>query len=363
VATTNPSIRFCISRDGTRIAYAVSGEGPPLVKAIHLASHLETEADHPVLGAMLATIAQGRKLVRYDPRGFGLSDREVSDFSLQRHLEDFAAVVDAAGVARFAIIGFAGGGAVAAHYAAQHTERVSHLVFYGAFLLGRTVRSVTPEEKAETEMLLHLVEVGWGKDDPAFRQLYTSQYVPDGSAEQFSAFNELLRRAASPANAARFMRELHASDLRAAAARLCCPTLVLHARGDRRVPFEQGRALAAAIAGSRFVSLDSRNHALLPGEPALAQFAAELDAFLVAPAACAVAAQPASFDELTRREREVLDQLARGLDNASIGEKVGMSEKTVRNNVSSILTKLDVHTRSAAIVKARDAGFGAAPAR
>ncbi len=357
---TPPTIRFCTSHDGTRIAYAASGEGPPLVKALHLASHLETEVDHPVLGAMLQAMAAGRKLVRYDPRGFGLSDRDVGDFSLQRHLEDFAAVVDAAGLARFAIIGFAGGGAVAAHYAAQHTERVSHLVFYGSFLLGRSARSVTPEEKAETETLMRLVEVGWGKDDPAFRQLYTSQYVPDGSADQFSAFNELLRRAASPANAARFMRELHASDLRPAVARLRCPALVLHARGDRRVPFEQGRMLAAAIAGARFVPLESRNHALLPGEPALAQFAAELDAFLVAPSAAKTATEPA-FDELTRREREVLEQLARGLDNATIGERVGMSEKTVRNNVSAILAKLGVHTRSAAIVKAREAGFGVTP--
>lgn len=169
-----PTIRFCTSRDGTRIAYASSGDGLPLVRAVHLASHLETEADHPVLGAMLQAMAAGRKLVRYDPRGFGLSDRDVGDFSLPRHLEDLAAVVNAAGLERFAIIGFAGGGAVAAHYAAQHTERVSHLVFYGSFLLGRIARSVTPEERAETETLLRLVEVGWGKDDPAFRQLYTS---------------------------------------------------------------------------------------------------------------------------------------------------------------------------------------------
>ncbi len=125
------------------------------------------------------------------------------------------------------------------------------------------------------------------------------------------------------------------------------------------MPFEQGRALAAAIADSRFVPLDSRNHVLLPHEGALAQFAAELDAFL--PAAASAAAPAETFDELTRREREVLEQMARGLDNASIGERVGMSEKTVRNNVSSILSKLDVHSRAAAIVRARDAGFGARP--
>lgn len=184
--------------------------------------------------------------------------------------------------------------------------------------------------------------------------------MPEGTAEQFIAFNEVLRRAASPVNAARFMRELHTADLRPAAARLRCPALVLHARGDRRVPFEQGRMLAAAVAGARFVPLESRNHALLPGEPALAQFAAELDAFLIAPTPAPPAAG-SSFDELTRREREVLELLARGFDNTTIGKRAGMSEKTVRNNVSAILSKLDVHTRAAAIVKAREAGFGVLP--
>ena len=359
MSLSNPSIRFCTSRDGTRIAYAVAGDGPALVKALHLASHLETDAGHPVLGAMVAAMAKGRKLVRYDPRGFGLSDRNVHDFSLPRHLDDLAAVVDAAGLDRFALLGIAGGGAVAVHHAALHPQRVTHLVLYGAFLLGRTARSVTPEAQAETETLLRLVEVGWGKDDAAFRQLYTSQFVPDGTTEQFRAFNELLRRAASPQNAARFLRELHRQDLRAMTATLRCPTLVLHATGDLRVPFDQGRALASAIADSRFVPLDSRNHVLLPHEPALVQFAAELDAFL--PAAASAAAPAETFEQLSRREREVLEQMARGLDNATIGERVGMSEKTVRNNVSSILSKLDVHSRAAAIVRARDAGFGARP--
>ncbi len=352
------SIHFCISRDGTRIAYTAAGDGPPLVKSVHLASSLEIDADHPVLGGMLGEIGRGRTLVRYDSRGMGLSDREVHDFSLERQVEDLQAVVEAVGLSRFALMGLAGGGAVAINYAIRHPERVTRLVLYGAFIQGKIARATTPEAQAEAETLLRLVEVGWGKDDPAFRQLYTSQYVPDGSTEQFHALNELLRRMASPANASRFMRELHRSDLRALAPRLACPALVLHARGDTRVPFEQGRLLAAAISGSRFVPLDSRNHALLRGEPALAQFAVELDAFLTAPTALSILRQQ-SFDELTRREREVLEQLARGLDNATIGERVGMSEKTVRNNVSAILGKLDVHTRAAAIVKAREAGFGA----
>jgi pimeloyl-ACP methyl ester carboxylesterase len=304
-----------------------------------------------VLGPWLAELARGRTLVRYDPRGFGLSDREVRDVSLERHLEDFAAVVAAAGLARFALIGIAGGGAVAVHYAARHPERVSHLVLYGTFLLGRLVRSTTPEAMAETETLLRLVEVGWGKDDPVFRQLYTSQFIPDGTPEQFRSFNELMRRAASPESAARFLRELHSADLRTAAAEVRCPTLVLHAREDRRVPF--ARARARRCVADCASSLDSRNHVLLPHEPALKQFAAAL----------MVSCRPGSTRGRRRADRrpdphQVLELVARGLGNAAIGEQVGMSEKTVRNNVSAILGKLGVHTRAEAIVKARQAGFG-----
>ena len=231
-----PSIHFCTSRDGTRIAYAATGDGPPLVKSVHLASSLETDADHPVLGGMLGEIGRGRTLVRYDSRGMGLSDREVHDFSLERQVEDLQAVVEAVGLSRFALMGLAGGGAVAINYAIRHPERVSRLVLYGAFIQGKIARATTPEAQAEAETLLRLVEVGWGKDDPAFRQLYTSQYVPDGSTEQFRALNELLRRMASPANASRFMRELHRSDLRALAPRLACPALVLHAAVTRGCP-------------------------------------------------------------------------------------------------------------------------------
>lgn len=357
MALPTQRIRFCSSRDGTRIAFAVTGQGPPLVKALHLASHLELDLHDPVLGPWLAEMARGRALIRYDPRGFGLSDREVRDVSLERHLEDFAAVVAAAGLGRFALIGLAGGGAVAVHYAARHPERVSHLVLYGTFLLGRLARATTPEETAEAEMLLRLVEVGWGKDDPAFRQLYTSQMIPDGTAEQFRSLNELMRHASSPENVARFLRELHGVDLRTIAPEVRCPTLVLHAREDRRVPFAQGRALAAAIADSRFVPLDSRNHVLLPHEPALKQFAAALDGFL--PTTDATQGAGAALIEcLTKREHQVLELVAQGLGNAAIGERVGMSEKTVRNNVSAILSKLGVHTRAEAIVKARQAGFG-----
>jgi len=206
--------------------------------------------------------------------------------------------------------------------------------------------------------VLKLIEMGWGKDEPAFRQFFTSQYLPDGTAEQFRSFNELMRKSATSKNAASLMRSWFSADVRTIAPRVRCPTLVLHPREGFRVPFEEGRALAGLIPGARFVPLDSRNLILLEQEPAWKQFVAEVDAFLPpAPAALADAVR-LQLDGLTVRERQVLEQVARGLDNPSIATELGMSEKTVRNHVSTILSKLDVHSRAQAIVRARDAGFG-----
>ncbi len=357
MALSSQQIRFCKSRDGTRIAFATSGSGPPLVKTLHLASHLESDPENPIWGPWMSELARGRMLVRYDPRGFGLSDRSVDDFSLERHVEDLEAVIGAAELDRFALIGFAGGAALSVHYAARAPARVTHLVLQGAFLLGRLVRSATAAQVAEAEMLLQLISVGWGQDDPAFRQFYTSQYIPDASMEQCRTFNESLRRAASPENASRLMRTLQSCDLRNAAPMVSCPTLVLHSIDDRRVPMEQGRALAAAIAGARFIPLKSRNHYPLPHEPAWTNFIEELNAFLP-PAPAPSRHELALLDGLTRRQLQVLELIAQGIGNVLIGERLGIGEKTVRNNVSAILGKMDVHSRAEAIVRAREAGFG-----
>jgi pimeloyl-ACP methyl ester carboxylesterase/DNA-binding CsgD family transcriptional regulator len=351
-------IRFCTSRDNVRIAYATCGSGPPLIKALHFGTHLELDWENPVWAPWLDTLARGRTLIRYDPRGCGLSDADVADFSFERHVDDLAAVADACGAERFALFGMTGGGAVSVAYAAQYPERVTALVLHGAFVRGRTARSITPEQKMEAETLLNLIELGWAKDDPAFRQLYSSQFLPEGTAEQFRSFNDLMRRSASPANAARLLRALHGVDVSGLAPRVRCPTLVLHARGDTRVPFEEGRALAAKIPNARFVPLDSRNHLLLQQEPAWRIMLAELEAFLPGVKSRAMKRTDAPFAGLTAREQEVLELVAQGADNRTIGERLGMSDKTVRNNISNILDKLGVPTRAQAIVRARDAGFG-----
>jgi pimeloyl-ACP methyl ester carboxylesterase/DNA-binding CsgD family transcriptional regulator len=356
--STNQHIRFCRSSDNVRIAYATCGKGPPLVKALHFGTHLELDWRNPVWAPWLDALARDRMLIRYDPRGCGLSDTGIGDYSFERHVDDLAAVVDACGLKRFALFGMTGGGAVSVAYAARYPERVSALVLHGAFLRGRTARSTTSEEKAESETLLNLIELGWGKDDPAFRQLYSSQFLPDGTAEQFRSFNDHMRRSASPENAARLLRTLHAADVRELAPRVRCPTLVLHSREDTRVPFEEGRALAAQIPTARFVPLDSRNHLLLQQEPAWRTMLAELDAFLPTGRSRGPQRARAAFGGLTAREQEVLELVAQGADNRSIAGRLGMSEKTVRNNVSIILDKLGVPSRAQAIVRARDAGFG-----
>ena len=245
-------IRFCTSRDGTRIAFAVTGEGPPLVKVPNLSSHLEVEPENAVLGPWIAELARQRTLVRYDLRGFGVSDQEVEDFSVERHLEDLAAVVEAAGLQRFALIGLAGSIVSCVLYAARQPERVTHLVLYGGFLLGRRRHGpLRPSRRPKWKCCCDSWRSAGARTIPRFASCIPRRSFPMAPWQQFRSFNDLMRRAASPENAVRYLREMHGVDLRAAASQVRCPALVVHARDDRRVPVEQGRALAAAIAGSR----------------------------------------------------------------------------------------------------------------
>lgn len=357
---THPAqqIRFCSSRDGVRIAFATCGRGPPLVKPANWVSHLELDWESLVWHPWLSELARRHTLIRYDARGCGLSDRERVEFSFERYVEDLEAVIEAAGVKDFTLVGLTGGGPIAIAYAARHPERVSRLVLYGAFARGRIVRAANAQEIEEAETLLKLIELGWGKDDSAFRQLVTSQVLPDGTIEQFRSYNEFLRRSASPENAAKLTKAWYTVDVRAIAPQIRCPTLVLHPRDGFRVPFEEGRTLAALIPGARFVPLESRNHILLEQEPAWRQFVAELDDFLPAIPAIPVRHADLRLDDLTAREREVVELVAQGLDNNTIAKRLGVRDKTVRNHVSTILSKLDLHSRAEAIVRAREAGYG-----
>ncbi len=273
-------IRIGMAPDGVNIAYAVTGEGPPLVKAANWLSHLEFDWRSPVWRHWLEELARYHRLIRYDPRGTGLSDWEAADVSWEARVRDLETVVEAAGVERFALFGMSGGGALAVAYAARHPERVSHLILYGAYVRGWRKRAKSQDEFEEEEALLTLMKAGWGRDSPTYRQIFASDFIPGATWEHMRWFNDLCRVSASPENAVAFHRTSGDIDVSDLLSQVRVPTLVLHGRGDLVVPFEEGRALAAGISGARFVPLESPNHILLEDEPAWRVFLGEVRAFL-----------------------------------------------------------------------------------
>jgi DNA-binding SARP family transcriptional activator/pimeloyl-ACP methyl ester carboxylesterase len=273
-------IRYCLSPDGVCVAYAVCGDGPPLVRAANWLTHLRHEWDSPIWSRRLHDLATRRRLIRYDQRGCGLSDWDVTGLSVDTWVEDLELVVDAAGVERFPLLGLSQGGAVAIAYAARHPERVTHLILCGAYCRGRLVRASTSQARDEAALDLDVARIGWRRDDDTYRQVFASQFLPDGDREVWDAFNDLQRTATSVDNVVKFLDVFAHIDVTTDASRVRCPTLVLHSRGDLRVPQSQAREVAELIPESRLVLLDSRNHVLLGTEPAWRNLLTELDHFL-----------------------------------------------------------------------------------
>jgi pimeloyl-ACP methyl ester carboxylesterase/DNA-binding CsgD family transcriptional regulator len=347
-------IRFAPVGDGASIAYAESGRGYPLVRAGHWMTHLEWDWQMPVWGPWIHGLSDRYRLIRYDNRGCGLSSAEAAPVELDSLVDDLAAVVEASGQERVAVLGPSQGGAAAVAYAARHPDRVSHLVLCDGFVRGTLVRQ--PGQRALIDAMARLVEEGWGQNNAAFRQLFTTQFFPGATREQAQAFNDMQRLSCSPAHAARIVRGLAEIDASPHLAAVRCPTLVMHCRDDARIPFEEGRFIAAHIAGARFEILDSTNHVPLQGEPAYSRMMELIAQFL--PATASGKAHAAAFGGLSAREQEIVELLARGLDNAQIAARLGLAEKTVRNNVSAVFLKLEVESRAQAIVRAREAGYG-----
>jgi len=280
IAADEQDIHFCQTRDGIQLAYARTGQGPPIVKTGNWMTHLEYALESPIWRHLYRELSRDHTLLRYDARGNGLSDREVPDVSFERFVDDLETVVDAAGIDRFALLGVSQGCAVSVGYAVRHPERVSRLILFGGYPVGWRKRARTQADKDEGEAMLTLMRRGWGQENPAFRQLFTSQFIPDGTKEQADWFNELQRISATPDDAVRNLAANGETDVTALLPQVSVPTLVMHSRHEARVPFESGRRLAAGIPGARFVPLESRNHLILEDEPAFPRFLEEIKSFL-----------------------------------------------------------------------------------
>jgi len=280
VAPPPQEIRFCTARDGTRLAYATLGEGPPLVKAANWLSHLDYDWESPVWRHWLVELSRRFRLVRYDERGCGLSDWDVPRFSFDDWVDDLETVVDTAGLDRFPLLGLSQGGAVAIAYAVRHPERVSHLVLYSTYAQGRRKRARSPEDLELNEARIDMVRLAWARPDPTYRQMFVARFLPDGDQDEWRAFDELQRRSTSPENAWRFLDTFADIDVTDLAPQVTAPTVILAGRREPDGMFEQARILASLIPGSRLVPLDTANHLLPERDPAWPQFLAEIDAFL-----------------------------------------------------------------------------------
>jgi len=362
MAHPGQEIRFCKSSDGVRIAYAKCGAGPPLVRVGPWVTHVELDWDSLIWGPWHQLLTQQHTLIRYDFRGHGLSDRQACDVAFARHVDDLDAVILSSRTGRCSLLGIAGGCAIAVAYAVRRPELVDRLVLFGGFARGSIARSKTTEEAEAARTVLRVLELGGAKEDPAFRQLFTAQSIPDATPEQSRAFNELMRASGGTKGGVSVLRALYEIDVRGVAAKVQCPTLVLHPAHNFRVPYEEGRSLASLIPKASFVPLNSRNAIMLDHEAAWPEFAAKLHAFLAAPRPTSAPVQELALADLTEREREILEFVAQGVNNGEIAKNLRIAEKTVRNHVSSVLAKLGFQSRAQAIVRAREAGFGRPPA-
>src|SRR4029079_8214469 len=343
VANLSP-IRFCRGDDGLRLAYAIHGSGPPLVVVSCWLSHLQHDWQSPVWRHFLDQLGEIAAVVRYDERGFGMSDWAVDDFSLEARVRDLETVLAATGLKRFALLGMSGGSAVAMAYAIAHPERVSRLILYGT-VCGEPV-TWSPDEWAEEETYRSMIRVGWAKEDADFRRVFTTRFIPDATEQQMRWFDDLQRMSTSPANAVASRIARQQVDIHTELHRITAPTIVLQAVGDRSTTFDNAVTVSSLIPDARLVSLESRNHILLADEPAWSVFIGEVKAFLE-PERDAESPANQPTEELSPRERDVLRLAAEGQTNDEIAAALTLSVRTVERHLSNTYTKLGLTGRVA----------------
>ena len=354
MAKIGEQVRFCRSRDGVRIAFEISGAGPPLVWVQHWVHQLASDWENPVWAPWLAALTRRFTLIRYDWRGCGLSDREHVTFSLDRLVDDLEAVVKAVGLDQFALFGMAGaGGGTTMRYAAENPESVSRLILLAPHAKGRLAGCRDQETVKEAEARLKVIELGWVHPVPAYREFFTRLHVPDSTGTLQEAYASLCRQTTSAENAARLLSVFWQIELGDIVPKILSPTLVCHARGDCVIPFEEGRRVASLLPDARFVPLQSRNHVILGGELGWQQFLVALDEFTPA-----LSPPLGSLAALTPRERDIMALLAAGHNNRNIAVRLRIAEKTARNHVSAVFRKLGVSSRAQAVAVARDLRIG-----
>lgn len=344
-------IHYARASDGTRLAWAQAGRGPPLVKAANWLTHLEYEWDSPVWRHWIHFLSSHFQFIRYDERGCGMSEWRAEPLTITQWTADLELIIASARIdSPITLLGISQGAAACIRYAVLHPERVARMILYGGYAQGACKRGNATAERAYRAMV-ELARASWEARNPTFRQVFTSRFIPGGTPEQLQWFNDLCVKCTVGEVAAELLQARAEVDICELLPQVRTPTLILHSRNDEVIPISEGQRLAAEIKGAEFVELDSRNHVLLEHEPAWARFQEEVLAFAKGETTADV------FSALSHREREVLALIAHGLSNARIAEQLQIGDKTVRNHATNVFDKLGVRSRAEAIVFAREHGF------
>ena len=344
------SVAYCTTSDGVRLAYRTVGAGPAIIKAANWLGNVQGDARLEATRHWIDKLSQANTLTYYDARGCGLSDREVDEVSLDAWVRDLEAVVQASGAQRFVLLGISQGAAISVRYAAKHPERVAALVLYGSFARGILKQGVSAQVKSASRELIRLAELGWGNDTRAFRQLFSARMFLDAPEHVVAEFDECHRNSVTGVMAARCLQAFYDIDVCSDAGRIQCPTLVMHAEGDRTILTNEGEFLASLIPHARWVPVPGRNHLPLDASPAwvainhaVAQFLETVD----------VTQGHTAAPTLTPRQREVLGLVAQGLADKEIARRLDLSPRTVEMHVAGALEALACRNRAQAVSRAQ----------